>query len=681
MNSLIKTALCSAIAGMFLAACGGGGGGSATDTGTSGGNTGNNAGGNSGPVTPQLSFKAELLIGDPGGNSYLDGQGDMARLSEPQSIVADSKGNIFVLDLLSVRKITPDGNVSIFAGAPYHGISAGTTGDGTGTSARLAYGTAMTIDSADNIFVASGASIKKITKDGVVTTYVSLPAGYRYVNGSQQATTADIVADSKGNLYYYDGQNQQISVISPDGKTAAYVKAAQQIDGRNAQPGTSFLGNVTAMTIDGADNLYVADSVNGVLIAISPNKAMSIPDTRLSVKSQIGPVTRMTADQKGNLYIPVRSSISVFDKNGNLNPYLGNPGFPGDLNGKLLFALARKVGAQFWTQQGEMVFIDENVVRKIDRDGNLSTVAGKNTRLPQNAVSQDKYINIIRDLAVGPDQKLYASEGYTIRQLNLAEKTLTVIPALAKLNQTIIATSLSFNPAGNLCFTYPAKNQIFEIDASGAMKIIGGSGADSGQSSAFGKTVSPRVIRHISDGRTIIVDNNMLRQLNADGSITDIAGALSNDPATDGAATTARFVNIKGISSDSKGNIFVVENNRGGQVRQTLKDGTTRLYAGSFTEWGNADGMLTEARFICPSSVTRDDKENLYIADSCANAIRMITKEGKAYTLKVQWATPDGKQYQVLPGPFHIVSSSGKLYVYGDSNNSLNGALFQIPLN
>ena len=77
----------------------------------------------------------------------------------PTSIVADSQGNLYVADQNNhrVRKITPDGQVSTFAG------------DGTTSSINGPRG--MAVDLADNIYVAaSGAKqVYKITPEGIVS--------------------------------------------------------------------------------------------------------------------------------------------------------------------------------------------------------------------------------------------------------------------------------------------------------------------------------------------------------------------------------------------------------------------------------------------------------------------------------------------------------------------------------
>src|SRR6058998_1723052 len=49
---------------------------------------------------------------------YLDGQGTQTMFNSPSAVVSDSASNLFILDNYNyrVRKVTPDGTVSTFAG-------------------------------------------------------------------------------------------------------------------------------------------------------------------------------------------------------------------------------------------------------------------------------------------------------------------------------------------------------------------------------------------------------------------------------------------------------------------------------------------------------------------------------------------------------------------------------------
>jgi len=92
--------------------------------------------------------------------------------ANPSSVVVDSSGNIYVADASNnkIRKITPDGVVSTFAGTGNSVES-----DGTGTAASFSEPTLITIDGKGNFYVAdlsaaTGNALRMITPAGVVTT-------------------------------------------------------------------------------------------------------------------------------------------------------------------------------------------------------------------------------------------------------------------------------------------------------------------------------------------------------------------------------------------------------------------------------------------------------------------------------------------------------------------------------
>jgi len=90
---------------------------------------------------------------------YVDGNGDMAQFSEMGDMIADSQGNIYLIDGERIRKITPAGVVSTIAGS-----TAGYV-DGDGADARFKEPGGLGIDGKDNIYVAdiNNNRIRKIT--------------------------------------------------------------------------------------------------------------------------------------------------------------------------------------------------------------------------------------------------------------------------------------------------------------------------------------------------------------------------------------------------------------------------------------------------------------------------------------------------------------------------------------
>ena len=85
-----------------------------------------------------------------GFSGYLDGQGTQTMFDGPLAIVADSSGNLFVIDYgnpLRIRRITPGGTVTTFAGG------GGTAIPGFGTNVVLPFAEALTIDHSNTLYL------------------------------------------------------------------------------------------------------------------------------------------------------------------------------------------------------------------------------------------------------------------------------------------------------------------------------------------------------------------------------------------------------------------------------------------------------------------------------------------------------------------------------------------------
>lgn len=99
------------------------------------------------------------LAGHAGFSGSDDGLATEALFNTPQGLARDSAGNLFVADHYNhtIRKISPDGNVSTVIGAA--GISGQV--DGLGADARLYYPQSVAVDSVGNLYIASGSVIRR----------------------------------------------------------------------------------------------------------------------------------------------------------------------------------------------------------------------------------------------------------------------------------------------------------------------------------------------------------------------------------------------------------------------------------------------------------------------------------------------------------------------------------------
>lgn len=143
---------------------------------------------------------------------YLDGIGTSAQFKNPYKLAIDANGNVYVTDNgnFRVRKITPTGVVSTFAGSTQGYL------DGLGTTAKFTNVTDLSFDNDGNLFVADGTRIRKITPSGLVSTFAG--SG---ISGSSdgplstaQVSPFSLVHDKIASLYFIDDGGPNIKRIS-----------------------------------------------------------------------------------------------------------------------------------------------------------------------------------------------------------------------------------------------------------------------------------------------------------------------------------------------------------------------------------------------------------------------------------------------------------------------------------
>jgi serine/threonine-protein kinase len=150
-------------------------------------------------------------IAGNGNDGFIDGNSSIAQFSSPAGIVIDKQGNLFVADLDRVRKITPSGVVSTFAGGDSTGYR-----DGQHDEALFSLIIDMIIDQDGNIYLSDDNRIRKITPQGLVSTLAGSTAGYQDGDAmsAKFSTPGGLGIDKQGNIYVADINNHRIRKIS-----------------------------------------------------------------------------------------------------------------------------------------------------------------------------------------------------------------------------------------------------------------------------------------------------------------------------------------------------------------------------------------------------------------------------------------------------------------------------------
>jgi glucose/arabinose dehydrogenase len=158
---------------------------------------------------------------------FLDGPAHEARFNDPQSVLVDSKGIIYVSESFNcrIRRINPKkgehGDVSTLCGESDTNLGVGGFQDGTGKGAKFSYPHGMIWDEKGNILIADtgNAVIRRVTKGGAVRTLYGKPGEDKCVDGPIDAarfqTPMDLALGPNGSLFVVDTAANRLRWIVP----------------------------------------------------------------------------------------------------------------------------------------------------------------------------------------------------------------------------------------------------------------------------------------------------------------------------------------------------------------------------------------------------------------------------------------------------------------------------------
>jgi sugar lactone lactonase YvrE len=632
------------------------------------------------------------LAGSPTNAGYADGTNGAARFANPSGIAADAAGNLYVSDFGNcvVRKITPGGLVSTFAGNPATNGSA----DGSNTLARFLLPCGVAVDSSSNVYVADTGNhtIRKITPMGVVTTL----AGLADIPGANDGTNSaaqfcfphGIAVDASTNLYVADTFNSTVRKITPAGlvSTVAGTPGSYGV-ADDKGPGAQFFLPY-GIAVDGASNLYVADNfnnsiregviynppiitgnpsnqtvlggttvtfsaaaegsgalsyqwqTNGVNIAGATNASLVLGSATLAnnavygfiVTSAFGSVTSQVATL--NVLVPANDAFAnaIALTGTNFNVTGTNIGATKERNEPN--HAGNSGGHSVWWSWTAPV----NGTMTLNTFGSsfdtlLAVYTGSSVSALTPVVSDDDYGTNLTSLVV-----FGAKAGVTYRiavdGYNGASGSIQLNLAWAP--PVFPAISSSWQPQVDI----PGATVAFSAVVSGSPPLS--LQWTKGGANISGATSSTLILENISaadaTNYALLVSDQLSNAVSATATLSLTNGlsfrtlaGTSGYGSVDGTGATARFHQPVDIIADPANNLYVADS-LNDTIRKITPEGIVSTLAGLPGVSGGSDGTNSGARFNYPAGVALDAFTNLYVADALNDAIRKITPAGVVTT-------------------------------------------------
>jgi sugar lactone lactonase YvrE len=290
------------------------------------------------------------LAATPITDGYADGTAGAARLSQSRYVTADANGNVYTTDAIQhvVRKISPAGVVSLFAGTP--GVTGNT--DGPGTNATFNTPQAIASDRAGNLYVGEiliptdptepgYLQIRKISPTGVVSTLPRIDNDDTVRDTSANSLIA-LAVDANGNIAIARGE--AVYRLAPDGSLSTLVYPYMIRDYLHiSNDNFSDFFFPQGLVYDASGNLYISDTAHVVVHKLGTDGVLSTfagtPTAEGILDGPVGTGTlgffeldSLTIDASGNVYLSGQGRLRKISPAGVLStPTLpwGNPQLQG----------------------------------------------------------------------------------------------------------------------------------------------------------------------------------------------------------------------------------------------------------------------------------------------------------------------------------------------------------------
>lgn len=614
------------------------------------------------------------------------GPATQAQLNNPQGLAVDAAGDVFIADTANhrIREVTPDGNIQTFAGTGQPGLYP-INGPATQTPLHDPAGVAVFNGS---VYIADSGNhlIRVVTPDGNLSGFAGVAySGFTgdtfLANKANLASPQDVAVDSKGVVYIADTGNSRIRTVNTSGIINTFAGGAGAgFSGDGGAATGAALTEPYAISLDSQGDLYIADPGNldirkvdtkGNISTVAGTQAPGFSgDGGPGPKATLNSPSGVAADPSGNVYIADQWNLRVrkLDTSGNISTVAGNGGFSysGD-GGAAARAQLNQPQAIAIDPAGNLYIADSRnaVVRKIATDHTISTLPGTSLKDPLG-VAADSAGNVYVSDYIGNVVKKIAPDGTVSTIAGNGTGGFAGDGGAAASAQLYAPAGLAVDAANNLYIADFANNRVRQVSPAGIINTVAGNGietyAGDGGPALQASLDGPLGLAVDAAGNLYIADTNnyAIRKVTTNGVIQTIAGTgASGFLGDNGPPGSAQLSAPTGIAIDATGNLFISDG--GTRVRKIIPSVNVIVtIAGSRSSGYSGDnGMATLAAFNGVSGIAVDRTGNVSVTDSGNNAVRLLQPMAAAMTLGAVTNGASNEVAAAAPGEIVVLYGSG----------------------
>ena len=624
-----------------------------------------------------------------------------AQLNSPQGVALDSAGNLYIADSLNnrVRMVNSQGIISTFAGNGNVSVPGFWGDSGPATDANIHLPVAIAVDSSNNVYIAASAdnTVRRVTTDGIINIFAG--AGYKGYYGDTGAAglagltgPQDVAIGPKGVVLIADTGNAVIRQVGTDGTISTVSgNAAVGISGDGVALKLAMVSPF-GVAVDSSGVIYVAelgsnrirkiDTAGNITTAIGDGTQGFAGDGGAPNKVEMSLPTSVQVDSSGNLYFTDSLNNRIRKlSGGNVNTFAGNGlvSRSGDGGAATSAQLNSPLGVTV-DAAGNLYVSDtlNNLVRRVDTKGVITTFAGTGTAGfgGDGGAAASAQLNNPQGLAVDPAGNLYIADTQNARVRKVSGGTISTVAGsgssgfggdggAATSAQLNAPFGVALDAAGNLYIAEFSNNRIRKVGTNGNISTIAGTGV-SGYSGDGGAATSaqlngPQAVAVDGSGNVYVADtaNNRVRKIGNTGVITTVAGTgIAGFSGDGGPGTSAQVGNPSALAVDSVGNVYIADGSA--RVRKLFLSGVISTIAGGGNRGYSGDGgNAFTAQLNGPSSLAIANTGALFVADTLNNAVRMLQVSASGISVNAVTNGATNLSGPVAPGEIVVIYGSG----------------------